>query len=250
MNFDLNNIASFKIDDENFLSLEQLSNEYNLDFGKSLAYYSVYSNFYNDYQIPIDKMKLEEEFIKQYSSIKRKYNKGSIKNYVSIISSIIYDIECFPIPRYNQELLNSYIYKDTWTDNFEVLGIKHRGTDIISINNKSGEIPIVSMTDGTIEDIGWDVNGGYNIGIRSNNGNYYYYAHMDSFDANLKKGQKVEAGQLLGYMGNTGNLEESVKNRFQVHLHIGIKTKKPDSKGEFWINPYPFLKHIENYESY
>ena len=51
--------------------------------------------------------------------------------------------------------------------------------------------------------MGWLEKGGYRIGITSNSGTYYYYAHLESY-SNLKEGDVVEAGELLGYMGDSG----------------------------------------------
>ena len=70
--------------------------------------------------------------------------------------------------------------------------------------------------------IGWLELGGWRIGITSENGIYYYYAHLDSY-APLSVGDTVTAGQLLGFMGNTGYSKvEGTKGKFDVHLHFGI----------------------------
>ena len=52
-------------------------------------------------------------------------------------------------------------------------------------------------------------------------GRIFYYAHLDSY-ANLKVGDQVKAGQLLGFMGDTGYGEAGTKGMFPVHLHLGI----------------------------
>ncbi len=59
------------------------------------------------------------------------------------------------------------------------------------------------MTDGVITNLGWLEQGGYRIGITGNSGTYYYYAHLDSY-TEIQKGDKVKAGELLGYMGDSG----------------------------------------------
>ena len=77
-------------------------------------------------------------------------------------------------------------------------------------------------------------------GLRA--GAYFYYAHLDSY-ANLKVGDQVKAGQLLGFMGDTGYGEAGTKGMFPVHLHLGIYIY-PDGT-EMSINPYAILKYAE-----
>lgn len=93
--------------------------------------------------------------------------------------------------------------------------------------------------------IGWLELGGWRIGITSENGIYYYYAHLDSY-APLSVGDTVTAGQLLGFMGNTGYSKvEGTKGKFDVHLHFGIYVT--DENGtELAVNPCYLLKTIEN----
>ena len=103
--------------------------------------------------------------------------------------------------------------------------------------------------------IGWLELGGWRIGITSENGIYYYYAHLDSY-APLSVGDTVTAGQLLGFMGNTGYSKvEGTKGKFDVHLHFGIYVT--DENGKRWepeefieaelaVNPCYLLKTIEN----
>ena len=67
---------------------------------------------------------------------------------------------------------------------------------------------IRSVSDGTVEKKGWLKLGGYRLGIRSDSGIYYYYAHLASYADNIKCGDRVKAGQFIGYMGNTGYGDE------------------------------------------
>ena len=62
---------------------------------------------------------------------------------------------------------------------------------------------------------------------------------MNSYGKGIKEGKKIEAGDLLGYMGNTGYGPEGTMDQFPVHLHLGIAY---DLNGkDIWINPYPIL---------
>ena len=59
----------------------------------------------------------------------------------------------------------------------------------------------------------------------------------------MKVGDQVKAGQLLGFMGDTGYGEAGTKGMFPVHLHLGIYIY-PDGT-EMSINPYAILKYAE-----
>ena len=119
---------------------------------------------------------------------------------------------------------------------------QHEGCDIMASNNKAGYFPVFSVSDGTIENIGWLTLGGYRIGIRSSGGIYYYYDHLDSYAKGLSEGSQVQAGQLLGFMGDSGYGEEGTKGQFPVHLHFGIYTGKAE-KGR---DPYWILERLKN----
>ena len=67
----------------------------------------------------------------------------------------------------------------------------------------------------------------------------YYYAHLDRYAADLREGQQVRRGDVIGYVGSTGNASPNAP-----HLHFAIFRLTPERqwwKGEP-INPYPVLK--------
>ncbi len=66
------------------------------------------------------------------------------------------------------------------------------------------------MTDGMVEKIGWLPLGGYRIGVRSPGGGYFYYAHLSSYAENFCEGDQVKAGEILGFLGDTGYGEERI----------------------------------------
>lgn len=103
--------------------------------------------------------------------------------------------------------------------------------------NKKGT-NIISVSTGTIEQLGWNRLGGERVGIRGSDGNYYYYAHLDTINSSLSINKQVNKGDLLGTMGNTGDAVTTPD-----HLHFGIEL--PNGK---WINPFPYLKVWEYYQ--
>ena len=62
---------------------------------------------------------------------------------------------------------------------------------------------------------------------------YFFYAHLDSFAAGITVGSTVRAGQIIGYMGSTGNSGVS-------HLHFEVHPGGGDA-----INPYPVVKAVD-----
>lgn len=57
----------------------------------------------------------------------------------------------------------------------------------------------------------------------------------------------MAAGDILGYMGDTGYGEEGTTGKFPVHLHVGIYVRT-DAVAELAVNPYPVLKYVEYME--
>ena len=77
--------------------------------------------------------------------------------------------------------------------------------------------PVIAVESGYVEALGWNQYGGWRIGIRSfDKKRYYYYAHLRQnypFQAELKEGDVVTAGDVIGYLGHTGY---SLHNRKKV----------------------------------
>lgn len=138
-------------------------------------------------------------------------------------------------------------YSDSWNEARNFGGDRHHeGTDILSdtATKERGEIPVTSMSDGVVEQIGWLKLGGYRIGIRSPGGVYFYYAHLYSYAPGMKQGKRVQAGDIIGYMGDSGyGKKEGTVGKFPVHLHLGIY-RNDSLHGEYSINPYQFLQKI------
>ena len=155
------------------------------------------------------------------------------------------DLENFPIPiRNDREIWKEIFYENTFGAARSYGGSRtHEGCDLFGRVSQSGFYPVISMTDGKIEKIGWLPLGGYRIGIRSPHGGYFYYAHLASYEKYFQTGEAVEAGQILGFMGDTGYGEEGMSGKFPVHLHLGIYIN-PQGKEELSVNPYYFLQEM------
>ena len=159
--------------------------------------------------------------------------------------TVMEDLRYFPVA-VDERGFSGLIYENGWGDPRTYGGDRlHEGTDICDKENIRGTYPIVSMTDGVIEHIGWLEQGGYRIGVRAPHGAYIYYAHLASYAKEFTVGERVSAGQILGMMGDTGYSKvEGTTGNFVVHLHLGIYIET-DHYAELSVNPYYFLKYLE-----
>lgn len=171
-------------------------------------------------------------------SLLLKYKEQEYYAMAESYASIWKDVEVFPVAA------SGTTFENTWLSPRTYGGSRlHEGTDIFGEKDIPGYYPIVSMTAGVVEQVGWLPLGGYRLGIRSSHGGYFYYAHLDSYDRDFRQGDKIKAGELLGYMGNTGYGTEGTKGVFPVHLHLGIYIQTTNYE-ELSVNPYWVLKYI------
>ena len=108
-------------------------------------------------------------------------------------------------------------------------GRLHEGVDIIGARG----LAIYAVADGVITRIlsGGTLSGN-SIRLTIADGTYFFYAHLDGFAAGLSLGQTVRAGQIIGYLGSTGNTSN--------HLHFEVHPK-----GGAPVNPYPIVKAVD-----
>lgn len=104
-------------------------------------------------------------------------------------------------------------------------GRRHEGIDIFAPRGT----PVVSSTHGVVVRKGLNRLGGQVVGVIGPAGWYHYYAHLDAWST-VGIGDWVEAGTVLGYVGDTGNAKGT-----PTHLHYGIYVQGTAT------NPYPLL---------
>lgn len=168
------------------------------------------------------------------------------ESYYNYTSSIWNDLEYFPVPVSTTEKKYTVSYGNSWLTERTYGGKRgHEGTDIMADVNVRGIYPVLSMTDGMVTKIGWLEKGGYRIGITTSDGAYFYYAHLASY-ADVKLGDKIKAGDILGFMGDSGYGTEGTTGKFPVHLHVGIYIY-PNGE-EMSVNPYWILRFLEKYK--
>lgn len=115
----------------------------------------------------------------------------------------------------------------------------HEGSDIFADHGT----PVKSTTYGVIELKGWNLYGGWRLGIRDINNVYHYYAHMSGYSDDVEVGQVVKPGDILGKVGSTGYGPPGTSGKFPPHLHYGLY--QDNGYSEWSFNPYPYLQRWE-----
>ena len=121
-------------------------------------------------------------------------------------------------------------------------GRRHKGTDIMSPKGTW----IVAVEDGIVERLDWNRLSGWNIMIRHADGWTSHYLHLNNdttgtddgqggpeaaFAEGLEVGSFVKAGEVIGFVGDSGNAEHAGSH---THFELHVDGRK--------VNPYPFLK--------
>ncbi len=106
-------------------------------------------------------------------------------------------------------------------------GRQHEGEDIFAPRGT----PVVSATRGVVVRVGPNNLGGNTISIIGPGGRLYYYAHLSAYEADIERGDTVFSGQIIGYVGNTGNAAST-----PAHLHFAIYSPRGV------VDPLPLMK--------
>lgn len=112
----------------------------------------------------------------------------------------------------------------------------HRAVDIMAPRRT----PVRAVEGGTVARLDRSAAGGISVYQLDPGERYcYYYAHLDGYAPGLTEGARVERGQLLGYVGTTGNAPPSTP-----HLHFAVY-RLSETK-QWWagtaLNPYPVFR--------
>ena len=95
----------------------------------------------------------------------------------------------------------------------DVSGGWHHGDDIFAPLGA----PILAVAHGTVFSVGWNKVGGWRLWLRDDKGWEYYYAHLSAYSPLAVNGAVVNAGDVLGFVGNTGDAEGT-----PFHLHFEV----------------------------
>ncbi len=129
----------------------------------------------------------------------------------------------FPVEGRNSKQISSF-----WGANRDGGRRSHEGVDIFAPRGT----PALAAIDGFVSRVGTNGLGGNVVFLSDqSHGLNLYYAHLDSF--NVASGKRVQLGDTLGFVGNTGNARTT-----GPHLHFGIY----QSGGRGAIDPLPFIR--------
>jgi murein DD-endopeptidase MepM/ murein hydrolase activator NlpD len=115
-------------------------------------------------------------------------------------------------------------FRDSWGEP-RPGGRGHAGTDLMAAPGT----PLVAIESGVIWYMSWHYAGGNGLYIDGESGDRWYYAHLQDYAPGMATGVRVSAGQLVGYVGSTGNASTP-------HLHLGYL---PGAVS--YDNPYPIV---------
>jgi murein DD-endopeptidase MepM/ murein hydrolase activator NlpD len=109
----------------------------------------------------------------------------------------------------------------------------HHGEDIFAPEGA----PLLAVADGTIHTVGFTPIGGYRLWLRDEFGNDFYYAHLSAYTPLAIEGRSVEAGDVIGFVGDSGDAEGG-----SPHLHFEIHPAAMLGLGyDGVVAPYPIL---------
>ena len=132
-------------------------------------------------------------------------------------------------------------FSDTWGASRSG-GRGHTGTDIMSPKGSW----VVAVDDGIVERLDWNRLSGWNVMIRHADGWTSHYLHLNNdslgtddgeggpeaaFVEGLEEGSFVKAGEIIGFVGDSGNAEHTGSH---THFELHVDGKK--------VDPYPFLE--------
>ena len=111
--------------------------------------------------------------------------------------------------------------------------------DAIDIHAPRGT-PVLATTDGVVLKLHWGERGGNSLyELDADGRTRYYYAHLDRYAVGINEGVRVSRGQVIGYVGDTGNAQPG-----DYHLHFAIAILHDVSR--WWtgdnVNPYDVLR--------
>jgi murein DD-endopeptidase MepM/ murein hydrolase activator NlpD len=124
------------------------------------------------------------------------------------------------------------------TDTFDDSRDGTRRHDALDIMAPRGT-PVLAASDGKLVKLFTSVRGGLTLYEFDPTGTWaYYYAHLDRYAPGIVEGQMLKRGQVIGYVGSTGDASEDAP-----HLHFAVTVLGPEK--QWWkgtpINPYPLL---------
>ena len=123
-----------------------------------------------------------------------------------------------------------YSYSNDWGAPRQHTGT-HEGNDIFAPTGT----PVLAVADGRLFRVGTRRIPGNRLWLKTEQGDTLFYGHLSAFAEDARNGAEVQAGDVVGFVGSTGDAE-----RTPPHLHFEIHPRGGEA-----TNPYPFLRAWE-----
>jgi len=125
----------------------------------------------------------------------------------------------------------------------DVHGKWHHGDDIFAALGA----PVVAVANGTINRVGWHKRGGWRLWVRDTAANQFYYAHLSGYAPRVFRTRHVRAGDVLGFVGNTGDAFASPPHlHFEVHPHQLLRLRYDGAVDPTtYLNSWPRVRSVQ-----
>jgi hypothetical protein len=125
----------------------------------------------------------------------------------------------------------------------DVHGKWHHGDDIFAALGA----PVVAVANGTINRVGWHERGGWRLWVRDAAANQFYYAHLSGYAPRVFHTRHVRAGDVLGFVGNTGDAFASPPHlHFEVHPHQLLRLRYDGAVDPTtYLNSWPRMRSVQ-----
>ena len=102
--------------------------------------------------------------------------------------------------------------------------------------------PLYAVADGVVQQMAWSARGGRSVYLLDREGQYrFFYCHLSRYAPGLVNGAAVRRGDLIGYVGNTGNARYTAPH---LHFEIVRLVTSAASTVSRVLNPYPLLRQL------
>jgi murein DD-endopeptidase MepM/ murein hydrolase activator NlpD len=110
----------------------------------------------------------------------------------------------------------------------------HHGDDLFADRGA----PVLAVATGVVFSVGWNRIGGWRLWLLDRSGNEFYYAHLERFSAVAVDGRRVRAGQVLGYVGTSGDARTTPPHLFFEINPAGLRALGYDGA----VDPTSYLR--------
>ncbi len=225
-------IQSFNIDTEGLKIIYDTSKNTNIELEKLLVMYAKSNNYFT-----------ENTYVNEFNWNNRnkffeniKFTFFSLdsenKQVYEVLKSINEDIETMPFEAVDFSNITALNCFSLFKENY--------GTIFMEKEVSYNEIKVLTVTKGVVESVGYNGDNGLQVVINTDNDIRFVYGNLGKIASRIKVGVNVKSGDVIGTMGNTEEVKDTVSfERSKLSLCIILDRKYFGE--EAYINPYPFL---------